>query len=278
MAGYRGVWLYSVIVVAGAAGVAAVMAALHVSVGDAAGTPFVLAAMWMPAAARVVATSTVDRGWRSPFPLSRWGSPAIAILIVPLAIVLAVYVGSYAIAAVFGVPREAPVWQGRVIANVLVNAPLLAIIGGAGALGEELGWRGYLQPRLDELGVRASLLWVIAVETLYHLPLILFAGYLADGSMVVMLALFPLFGLGWTVLTWATYRWRTIWMAVAFHTVHNAVSQVLLPKSLGVVSERIIGESGILPSLLYLGAAAIVFGGIWARGETWRSFAARSLQ
>jgi membrane protease YdiL (CAAX protease family) len=233
--------------------------------------------MWMPALARFIATRTFDRGWRSPFPITRWGHPPFAVVAVPLAIVLGVYGSSYAIAAVIGVSREPPAWQGRVIANVLVNAPLLAIIGGAGALGEELGWRGYLQPRLDELGVRASLLWVIAVETLYHLPLILFAGYLAGGSLA-MLVLFPLFGLGWTVLTWATYRWRTIWMAVAFHTVHNAVSQVLLPKSLGVVSERIIGESGVLPTLLYLAAACVVFGRLWSRGETWRTFAARALR
>jgi membrane protease YdiL (CAAX protease family) len=254
------------------------MSAVHLSVSDSRAAPLVLAAMWMPALGRYVATHTVDRHWRSPFPAARWGNPPAAIVLVPVAIVLAIYGGSYAVAAIVGIARETPAWQGRILLNVMVNAPILAVIGGVGALGEELGWKGYLQPRLDQLGVRGSLLWVIFVEILYHLPLILFGEYL-DGGSVVTIALFAALGLGLTpVSTWLTYRWRTIWIAVALHTFHNAVSQTLLPKSLGVVSDRVIGESGILPVALYLVAAAIVFGTLWQRGETWRAFAARTLQ
>jgi membrane protease YdiL (CAAX protease family) len=146
-----------------------------------------------------------------------------------------------------------------VAVNIAVNLPLLAVIGLAGGLGEELGWRGYLQPRLDQLRVRGAMLWVIVLETLFHIPIILLAGYLAGGSALTAVALFFGLKLGATpVWTWATYRWRTIWIAASFHALHNAISQVLAPKTFGAGDPRIVGESGVLPVAMYLLAALLL--------------------
>jgi membrane protease YdiL (CAAX protease family) len=256
-----------------------VLLALRLSVDDRRAAPFVLAAMWMPALARFAATKTVDRRWHPPFPLQRWGEPRLSVVLVPLAIVSAIYLGAYASASWIGVLLEPPVWpRDRVLLNVAVNLPLLAAIGMLGSLGEEIGWRGYLQPRLDQLGVPGSMLWVIAVETLFHLPLILFAGYLDGAASAVSFALFIGQGLGLVpVWTWATYRWRTIWIAAWFHTWHNAVSQVLVPNALGAGNPLVLGESGILPAACYLVAAAAIFGISRMRGERWRDLAGRAL-
>jgi membrane protease YdiL (CAAX protease family) len=255
--------------------VALAMHALHISVGERRAQGFILAVMWMPALARFVATRTVDRGWHSPLPLRRWGRPGLAVVIVPLITVTVIYVGAYGLATLAGVPRSAPAWaRGRVAANVLVNLPLLSIIGVVGALGEELGWRGYLQPRLDQLNVRYSLLWMIALETLFHLPLIVLAGYLGATNLGASIALFLALGMGLTpVWTWATYRWRTVWMAAFFHTFHNAVSQVLVPKALGEGNPLLLGESGVFPVVGYLIAGLIVFLILRRRALTWNEFA-----
>lgn len=46
--------------------------------------------------------------------------------------------------------------------------------------------------------------------------------------------------------------------AVWFHAFHNAVSQVLVPKSLGIGDPRLLAESGALPVALYLAVAGVV--------------------
>jgi len=62
-------------------------------------------------------------------------------------------------------------------------------------------------------------------------------------------------------------------MAVLFHTFHNAVSQVIIPKALGEGDPLLLGESGVFPVVTYLAAGLIVFVIVRRRGQTWRQFA-----
>jgi hypothetical protein len=126
--------------------------------------------------------------------------------------------------------------------------------------------------------VRTSLLWVIALETLFHVPLILLTGYLDGEAWAMSVALFFGLKLGATpVWTWMTYRWRTIWAAVWVHAFHNAVSQVLMPKALGAGDPRVLGESGLVPVALYLMAAGIILITMRVRGQRWRDLARSAL-
>jgi hypothetical protein len=62
-------------------------------------------------------------------------------------------------------------------------------------------------------------------------------------------------------------------MAVLFHTFHNAVSQVIIPKALGEGDPLVLGESGVFPVIAYLTAGLIVFVIVRRRGRTWQLFA-----
>jgi hypothetical protein len=64
---FRGVQKYVVVVLVGTTIIALLMHALHVSVGEVRSQGFILAPMWMPGLARLVATRTADRG-TTPFP------------------------------------------------------------------------------------------------------------------------------------------------------------------------------------------------------------------
>ena len=137
--------------------------------------------MWAPAVGRLVACRTVDPDFRSTLPLRRWGVTGVQVILWPLAVPLAVYGAAYAIAWTTGLAHWNPgrgQWTttSQIEANVMINLPILGVIGTFTALGEELGWRGYLQPRLDSAGVRRSVMVVWLCQLAYHAPLMAGAG------------------------------------------------------------------------------------------------------
>src|SRR5262245_5040584 len=179
---HRGVLVYAAVVIVGVTAVSTLLHVMNLSAGERRSGALLMAAMSSPALARLIATRSVDRDWRPPFPLGRYGGPRIAVVLVALGMVSAIYHAAYMLAWAIAVATEVPTGHGMSVAvNLAVNLQLLTVIDMVGGLGEELGWRGYLQPRLDQLGVRTSLLWVIALETFFHVPLILLAGY-SDGG------------------------------------------------------------------------------------------------
>lgn len=54
--------------------------------------------------------------------------------------------------------------------------PILFIVGCAAALGEELGWRGFLIPKLYKTGIKNPLIVSSLIWGVWHFPLILWGG------------------------------------------------------------------------------------------------------
>jgi membrane protease YdiL (CAAX protease family) len=237
-------------------------------------------AMWAPAAGRFLACRTVDRGFTSPLPLSRWGATGARVILVPLAVPMAVYGTAYAFASGAGLAHWSPGgghWTtgSQIAANVAANLSILAVFGTLTALGEEIGWRGYLQPRLDAAGVRYSVVVVWLCQLLYHAPLMAGAGYVAAGGFFTSLALFAAADLPISFL-WAfePYRARSLWPAVFFHSFHNTVSQWLFPKLFaGGDNELWLGEGGLLPGAGYVVLGIALYLWMRRRGLSWQSLA-----
>jgi len=124
-------------------------------------------------------------------------------------------------------------------------------IGLVTSLGEEIGWRGYLLPRLEFLGAWAAVLLTGLAHALFHLPIILFTPlYHAGGNRVVVI---PLFILSVTIvgmfLGYLRLSTGSVWPAVLAHSAHNsiwAVFSALTAGSSPLVSEYLAGESGVL--------------------------------
>lgn len=265
-------------------GATTAIAALSASMGWTVRSPawgvLAVIAMWAPALGRFAAVRTVDRGFTATLSLRRWGATGAQVILWPLAVPLAVYGAAYAIAWSGGLAHWSPgggKWTtgSQIAANLLVNLSILGIYGTFTAMGEEIGWRGYLQPRLDAAGVRGSVVVVWLCQLAYHAPLMAGAGYADAGSLVTTRALFAIGDLPVSFLwAWGSYRARSLWPAVFFHSFHNTVSQWLFPKFFaGGENELWLGEGGLLPVGGYVVVGAAVFLWMRWRGPSWQALA-----
>src|SRR5207302_1103142 len=99
------------------------------------------------------------------------------------------------------------------------------------------------------------------------------------GGLVTSLALFAAGDLSTAfLLAYGSYRARSLWPAVFFHSFHNTISQWLFPKFFaGGENELWLGEGGLLPVAGYIVVGLGLFVWMWRRGLSWQDVARQAL-
>ena len=120
------------------------------------------------------------------------------------------------------------------------------------AFGEELGWRGYLLPRLMQAGWPSPLLLSGVVWGIWHLPLFVLTGY-AHGavalSVVMFTSLTTLFGV---FIGWLRLASGSVFVAAMAHASFNAFVQSFFGVSfVGEGAWFLIGDYGTLTLISY---------------------------
>ena len=103
----------------------------------------------------------------------------------------------------------------------VVVLPLMVLIGGA--LGEELGWRGFALPILQRRHHPLEAVGILTtVHLVWHLPLFL----VSDPPLPIPFAV-ELAG-GGLVLAWMANRNQSLWPVILIHGAHNMAQQAFL--------------------------------------------------
>lgn len=272
--GSRGqVALYLALVVAGSA----VFETAVVRVGgmnDPRSGGWVIFAMWTPGVAAIVTQLAFRRplaelGWwpRRWSPLAiGWAAPVL-------------YGGlPFLAAALMGAGAFDPAaWTHTALAsglpaNPAVGLAVMLVLGTAislfSATGEEIGWRGFLTPALGEHFGFWGVSFVSAVIWgLYHLPLILFAGYSGQGvPLAYSLACFAAMVAAISpLLTALRLRSGSFWPTALMHATHNLFIQSIFAGAFrpNAATPWLVGEFGALTSLF---GAVVVGLYLWRTG------------
>lgn len=195
--------------------------------------------MWVPAFATFITcglcgVDVKSLGWQ--WPGARW--LALAYL-VPLLYTLPVYVvtwlilrGSFDVSTFMrGVAGSYNLDGAPVFGTLVVGMPLLLTVGMIGsvtwALGEEIGWRGFLLPRIESrIGYTNASLVVGLIWAVWHYPGLLFGKYNAGTNPVYAVACFTLMVVAMSfVIGWLRLRTRSIWPCAMLHASHNTFVQ-----------------------------------------------------
>jgi membrane protease YdiL (CAAX protease family) len=114
-----------------------------------------------------------------------------------------------------------------------VALPLLFTITVIGtmvwALGEELGWRGFLFPRLQEqFGFNGACLISGGIWAVWHYPGLLWADYNAGTNPAFAIGCFTVMVVAMAyIMGFLRVRSKSIWPCVLLHATHNTFVQAL---------------------------------------------------
>jgi uncharacterized protein len=213
----------------------------HIAAG---GGMVVRLVMWCPALA-AFATCALYRidlatlGWNwLPGKYEAYGYLLPLLYAIPVYVVCWIAVsGSFALgafetstASAFGMEK----WPR--LATFGLEIPLLATLGVvsslASALGEEIGWRGFLLPRLTaQFGFTFGCLLSGCIWAVWHYPGLLWADYNAGTNPRYALTCFTLMVIAMAfIMGWLRLKSGSLWPCALLHASHNLFIQAILDR------------------------------------------------
>lgn len=146
---------------------------------------------------------------------------------------------------------------GKLLTAMVLGGAISLIL----ALGEEIGWRGYLMPRIHQLwGLPAAIMAGGVIWGLWHAPLILLGYNYPDvapwtGQLAMIAACVTVGGFLYSL----TVRLGSLWPAALAHSVTNAVSTLIMTSLLlpGAAIDTVNGSALGWPGWIVYGAVVV---------------------
>src|SRR5215471_4057708 len=247
---------------------------LHAGKLDAGNLLYVTGAMWSPGLAafatkKIFGENIRDLPWR--WPATRWAWLAY---LIPIGYALPVYLvvwltglGAFDVSMLTRIATDFGWKHLPAVPTLFLFVLTTATLGMIGklsrALGEEIGWRGFLVPELSKvvgfpgIGLISGLMWAA-----YHYPALLFADYNAGAPAWYGITCFTISVVGGSyIMAWLTLRSGSLWPAALFHASHNLfIQSIFTPLTTDTgPTKYIIDEFGIGLVIATAIAAVIVW-------------------
>ncbi|MCM6778984.1 CPBP family intramembrane metalloprotease [Nocardia sp. CDC159] len=189
--------------------------------------------MLTPAVAGLIVLRWVHRpesirvaiGLAWPCPIVRFIRDGLFALAVPLLLELAslgiaTLVGTYYPDLARLTPANLAAWAGVQLIYLIIWLPMF--------FGEELGWQGYLLPRLAPLGSARALILTAVIFALWHLPTLAMGGQYPGHSLMTSIGAFLVTtALILPIFAWLRMRSDSVWPAVLAHSTASGASTSL---------------------------------------------------
>lgn len=235
---------------------------------------YVKGAMWSPAIAVAILRPIPQDGERWPFAGLGWQWRG-GYQIVAYATAVSASVIVYALAwttGLAGFPNTIALakiakdfgWVGLPTVVIIPGYAIMTATFGLlpalpSALGEEIGWRGYLVPELSRVcSFTTTSLVTGVIWALWHAPVILFSDFTHGVPVWYGLTCFTVFIMASSVIcTWLRLKSGSIWPTVVLHATNNLMlADVLTPLTVQTGASRyFVNEFGcLLPILAIIGA------------------------
>jgi membrane protease YdiL (CAAX protease family) len=218
--GRRALWIYLVLTLALSSVLYfLIIQSKHLGAG---GGVYVIILMWCPGTAAMLTCKVLGRdiaslGWK-------WGRPRyqVASFLIPLGYAAVTYAVVW-LTGLGGLNRAFVKSFGMLFFLATVGLAINCVA----ALGEEIGWRGFLVPELAKrssftaTALISGLIWAV-----WHYPILIFADYNAGTPTWYGLTCFTVMVVGMSFLyTWMRLKSGSLWTGVLLHASHNLFIQ-----------------------------------------------------
>lgn len=143
-----------------------------------------------------------------------------------------------------------------IILIIIILNSTVGLFVAFGAIGEEIGWRGFLMPELlKHTNYTITSATVGTIWAIYHFPLIIwFLAPQLEVSAWPLLVTSLLAGIGLTfIMNWLSIMSGSIWVAIVFHAslnIHNQGFFQHITKNTSWLSNYLAGEYGLMLALV----------------------------
>jgi membrane protease YdiL (CAAX protease family) len=239
-------------------GLSALMQVFIITKAGTVNSMWTLLLMWIPGLAAIACSYYFRNSAKHlKHDLALW-TPANRYLAIGYAVPAGAALLILAVSAVIGI-GELQFPMTRATMNRFIFAPTLGVVVAMiAALGEELGWRGFMHSRLQEMNAGYPYFFTGVVWAVWHWPLILFSDYATSRLPAISCVLFTIMIVSFSIfLGQLRQASRSVWPCALAHAVHNTWIQGIYPHFLkaGALDPFFGGEAGVILAILYLSFA-----------------------